>query len=1503
MKRLRRWLVRLGLVLAVTLALLLLLAAGAVAFLKSSRGQALIRDEVAAAAQAAIEGKLEFGGVGFEGGHLVLTDLRLLTPEGELVVAIARVELDVDVVAALRGRYRVDHVRVETPVVRLVHDERGLNLSRAIASKGPPSPSSAPSRLRLVVADVVLSGGEVTFTAGARVVRLGAVAATGGATVTTAPLSVDATLALTAAGTAPVTGPVTLSVTTASPTPDAVRAVVALAFGDEVVRGTFDWPRLAAELEEVRVTPALMEALAGQPVLKKPVVARGTLSLQQADLTLEAGAARVTVASAFDLEAMAVSALDVTAEGVDLSEWFEGGKPSRLEGRLRGRASELSLESLTGSLLADATWKTPSGTQLADATARLSATGGQLTVEALSTRVPGAAVSLAGRASLATLALSGTFTASDLSKLGATVKEFSGVTLPPLKGRGTLAVQVQGPSRRPKVSVQGELHDLTVSTVSAQRLAVNATVPDVTQPLNANGTLGVTRLAVGTQTVESLEGAVTTRGRELDVTLATKGLGVGLSMGGTLDDDNAGLALSALQLELGRARWALERPARVAWGNGVTLSPLALRAGSQTLTVEGELRGTRLRAKVDAKSVDLGLLPEALVPGDLDLAGVVTLAATAEGPTRRPNVVLTASVAGGAAKGVTDVTGTVDGRFVDGRATGTVDVSSSLGAVDARVDVPVAAVLEGSNELLELDVEVRDVSLEALQRWRGDTWPATGTLGAHLSFKGPARDPAVAVRVRSEALTLTRSGALTRNLLLEPIELSVTSRESGALTVGLVGRTLGAGVVATVETPLTVPGLRAKLPDRAALLAMVMKAEVAVDALALEQLKTVGFSGVDDVKGRVSLKALLRGSVEDPTGQVTLRFEGVHAPPLEDVDGELELTASDTLTRLAGKGRMLKNPLFTLEALIDTPVRRLERYESLGPEHLTAHLSVAPMPLGRLLPRRDDEVMPSGAVSLELDMKGTLDEPKLTIDGTVQDLSFGRVALGQARLVSRTQGREQSLGLTLKARASELRATGTVGVDLSVGALRRGVTWAAVPLDVSLASKDFDLGFLSGVTPMVRTVGGQLSLRGVRVTGPIGNPEVKGSVMWTKGRLGLASYGDYRDIELEADLSRERIRVGTLSVRSGGGGLALDKAVAVRRSAGHWSLEAAGSGTRFPIVTGDQLLAILSIKFDLAGELSDDLVNFTRLDLPRVDVELPEVKRKDIQDLERPSDLVIVRGGRVIAGRRKDEGQLETPTGPPGRTYRAVLHAPRNVWLRSSDLNLELGLSEGFRVEYANTTQIFGEAQIIGGRIDVIGREFKVNRANAGGTRSDSTVRFAGPASQPYVNVTALHVNEREKVKVTVSVVGRGTDVALKVSSDPPMSESDIYTLLATGRRDLRRSSGASVTAEQAVSVIGSLAANELKNTLLKRLPIDIVDVVSIDTGAEGLSSTRVEVGKYLSDSLYLGFTLQPGANRARGESAYTGRLELQLSRDVSLEAAAGDAPTVGADVVWSRDF
>ena len=120
------------------------------------------------AAKGAIAGKVEFGGLDLVDGHLVLTDLALYTPEGDLVASMQRIELDIDLLAAARNDFRVSRARIVKPHLVLVQDERGLNLLRAIASKQPSSPSGPATSLTLSLEGVELVEGDASWTDGTR---------------------------------------------------------------------------------------------------------------------------------------------------------------------------------------------------------------------------------------------------------------------------------------------------------------------------------------------------------------------------------------------------------------------------------------------------------------------------------------------------------------------------------------------------------------------------------------------------------------------------------------------------------------------------------------------------------------------------------------------------------------------------------------------------------------------------------------------------------------------------------------------------------------------------------------------------------------------------------------------------------------------------------------------------------------------------------------------------------------------------------------------------------------------------------------------------------------------------------------------------------------------------------------------------------------------------------------------------------------------------------------
>ncbi len=345
----------------------------------------------------------------------------------------------------------------------------------------------------------------------------------------------------------------------------------------------------------------------------------------------------------------------------------------------------------------------------------------------------------------------------------------------------------------------------------------------------------------------------------------------------------------------------------------------------------------------------------------------------------------------------------------------------------------------------------------------------------------------------------------------------------------------------------------------------------------------------------------------------------------------------------------------------------------------------------------------------------------------------------------------------------------------------------------------------------------------------------------------------------------------------------------------------------------DQLLATTSFDANLEGTATDERVNIRKLSIPEAHVYLPEGASKDLQELDAPEDVILVKDGVPVdpkvrkALAAKEKAKQPVPVGPDGmplpkppdlepesppREYWVTVQAPRNLWVHSTDINAEIGLSEGFRIEKAEATQMFGEARVLRGRATALGRIFDLER--------NSSARFTGPVKTPFLNATANYTNEREGVKVTLTVRGQGKDLKIIATSQPPLSESEIFTLLATGRRTLKPGGAATSGSAQAASIAGSLLASQLQKSL-KGVPLD---VLSIEAGSEGLAGTRVEGGTYLSDRAYFSVSYRNGADTLRRrENRVEAKFEYQISPRVNFECSYGDARTGGADLVWTRDW
>jgi translocation and assembly module TamB len=908
--------------------------------------------------------------------------------------------------------------------------------------------------------------------------------------------------------------------------------------------------------------------------------------------------------------------------------------------------------------------------------------------------------------------------------------------------------------------------------------------------------------------------------------------------------------------------------------------------------------------------------------------------------------------------------------YLKDRATGTLTADVPAAHVTADFDVPVQGVLKRRGDELNLKVNLARLNIEEARKMLGRAEPpVSGELSGTLEVTGPARDPRLSFTLRGQGM---RYDAPPPAVAMEPLAFTLTAasdKADGTLDGRLELQGVGSEAFVALQTPFTVGQLMAKPPTADEVLRAPVNVEARVSEVPMKLLGNL--ANLQNPDGTVSLALNMSGTVLVPQAKVDVLARGATVNGLPPMDGQLTVLAGKDDIRMELKTLQRRGestlPLADLSATLNAPLGAMQDPDVIGWVPFELKGRVHPTALKELpgMANADPSLRDSGLqgiVSLEFAARGTPATPQVDLTLGLQQLGVGKLALGQARIHYAYQEAQSKLDALVTAPAGgTLLLKAGIPLDLSLPAVQQGLDTQQVPLDVSLVARQFDMSFLSGAHEMVRSLGGVLEAD-ARVAGTAGAPTLKGTVNWKDGRLGLMGLGEYRDIRVNVDVTEERIQVKELFARAGSGELNF-KAEAKLARGGNYELTGEGNLKDFPLISDDQLVAVASLKATLEGSMTSDTVNIRNLSIPEAHMILPEVQRKDLQALERPGDVVLVRNGVPVEKRRrkrtdparttpaaqatatKDTAPKDAATKDPAikdpaggvtspgdvraqgpgaaggagtggagtprpteeellaaeeeeevqRTYRILINAPRNLWVRSSDVNIELGMSPGFEVSY--TDQLFLSGEVIvqrGSRVVAMGRRFDVQK--------DSKVTFTGPPMAPYLNITAEHKNEREGVTVFVHIRGQGKEFTIEPTSEPPMSETEIYTLLATGRSTLERNSGASMTGSQAASVVGSLVASQARKAIAAELPLD---VFSIEAGEGGLEGTKLEVGTYLTDKIYVGYTGRVGTppTGQNRENANAVRFEYEFSPQWSLEANYGDARSGGLDLIWSKEY
>jgi translocation and assembly module TamB len=1115
--------------------------------------------------------------------------------------------------------------------------------------------------------------------------------------------------------------------------------------------------------------------------------------------------------------------------------------------------------------------------------------------------VRGVSVALEGRLDGDALDGRAAIEADDLARAARTLTRDFGLPPIALSGSGHVDASLGGTIAAPSLEVAARSSRLVFGDDSARDLTVAARIPDLRAPTALDLDAGASQVALGARRLRTPSVTVRAAGRHIAVRAAIAApqpLRVDLS--GERRGPNA-IAIDALAIRWPEVTWTLRRPARVTIGDRVELSRFELGAGEQRLVADLHLGGARPSGHVTVSRLDLGRLPRALVPAEAGLGGVVDADVSGWGGSS-PRVVAKATLAGGRIGKHRDLALDVEGRLDRGRARGELHARGLGVSATARFDLPGAWPPRNANAPITLAVDTNDADLAAVASAFAETTgqpraPVAGHARVSVHLDGRVGKPRlqVAVAGRSLAFDGRRIGDL---------RLAIEGEGDGALALRLTSEAPARARI-DLTTPLSLRALLRRPPTAAALMHTRFEVKGTVEHLPLSTLAlAAGYRA--RVGGALSSTLSVTGTPAEPEGQVTVDVAGAAFGSYPPTDARVEIGFDPAAVTAHARVVRRQRPLLALETRVGAPVGALFQQSRLAAAPIHLRAVFGPYLVQRLgLPPLSEHEPPrqlQGHLHADLAVDGTLAAPRVLFHAQAGDLRLDKTEVGFGQVEATYADRQAKLDAHLTSRGGgTLRALASMNADLGIAAVRRGFDVRRAPLDVRLDAERFDVAGASGAVQALRTVGGTLAAS-LSMKGTLAKPHVSGRLEWKDGVLAVTGLGEYRKIHLAVHGDEGGINLDELSAAAGAG----TARVTARAKAGAnrgYDLTAQAKLDRFPIYSQGQPLAVVSISSRANGHASPAETRLG-IDIDEAHIEVKDTKRKDLQSLDAPADIVLMEGGaplnraqearlRALLEKGGPRAEAASSSHPP--KIRLHLNAPRHLWVNGNDVYLELGLSPDFRVALGDRTEIHGQVTVYRGRVDVLGRRFDL--------KSDSTLTFAGDPDRPELDVRAEHVNTTENITVVLTAKGPLDKLSVTVTSPtrPDLGESQLYTLIITGHLQGGNSGATSVSpSSQAASIVGGLLASKLQSTLAHRLPLD---VLTIDVGGEGVQGTKLEAGRYVTSRLYVGYIGRVGSDPTRYQNRNAVHLEFQITSRWEIEGEYGDLGTGTADLVWKKNY
>jgi translocation and assembly module TamB len=657
------------------------------------------------------------------------------------------------------------------------------------------------------------------------------------------------------------------------------------------------------------------------------------------------------------------------------------------------------------------------------------------------------------------------------------------------------------------------------------------------------------------------------------------------------------------------------------------------------------------------------------------------------------------------------------------------------------------------------------------------------------------------------------------------------------------------------------------------------------------------------LRGKASLDGTLEGTLENPTVVVdgaiehlsawTERIAGKKSPAL-DVSVHAAGSRSDgnIQTEAKAEGRTVGK----LQASWRGDITRLATASLDAPSPLQGDLVVRldHFPLEALPTFRSRQL--SGLVTGDLALHDWGHNASLVGTLYTEQLGFGRIVVEHVKVgVNGSDGQ-----LLAKAQISG-HNSGVAEADITTK-----MRWGDSPTPTvdpgvrgSLHAKGLQLGILSTfLSGSVNEIEGSLDAK-LEATLDNGVPRIEGQATLSQGVIQIPSIGQRFDsIGAVATIHQGALRVDQLNARGitgrvTGSAQARIDGLSLTSGQAHFRIE---KGEQIPITVEGQAVGDAWGRADvtLARSAVTNTTNI-RVDLPEILVDLPDLDPTSLQQLE-PDEHVRI-------GAHQSEGQfVSLPVQPlvseksgPGEALLVEVHLGNSVWIQKGKA-IKVQLGGDLLARIANQTTLEGRLELKGGKLDVSGKMFEIERG---------VVTFdGGDPGNPSINATARWDSPTE-YRVYADYTGTAKDGRLKLRSEPPLSADKVISLLLFGTPEGSFGSsgtqggGTGESTSAAISVAGDTAVTGLNRAISGVTQLDVSARLDTSTG-----TARPELDVQLSPRLTARMTRaigEPAVGQSPDRTFLT--FELRLLRAWALSAVVGDHGGSALDLLWRKRY